>query len=153
MSALQRTRQGYASDEDNEGSWLDLIAPVMEVVEEGLRLSANVLRGSGEAVARPADTLKEGADIAGELAYLLLMPNDSPTRFKGQPSGTKRVAWTDPISLPEVKAVSHALGCSVNDMLLAAVAGALNGYLAEKGDETEGVEIRALVPVNLRSPG
>ena len=80
------------------------------------------------------------------------MPNDSPTRFKGQPSGTKRVAWTDPISLPEVKAVSHALGCSVNDMLLAAVAGALNGYLAEKGDETEGVEIRALVPINLRSP-
>jgi WS/DGAT/MGAT family acyltransferase len=55
--------------------------------------------------------------------------------------------------LPEVKAVSHALGCSVNDMLLAAVAGALNGYLAEKGDETDGVEIRALVPVNLRSPG
>ena len=74
------------------------------------------------------------------------------TRFKGRPSGTKRVAWTDPISLPEVKAVSHALGCSVNDMLLAAVAGALNGYLAEKGDEMEGVEIRALVPVNLRSP-
>ena len=150
-AAAHRAR--HVSDKDKEGSWLDLIAPVMEVVGEGLRLSANVLRGSGEAVARPADTLKEGTDIAGELAYLLLMPNDSPTRFKGQPSGIKRVAWTDPISLPEVKAVSHALGCSVNDMLLAAVTGALNGYLAEKGDETEGVEIRALVPVNLRSPG
>ena len=150
-TAARRSRRG--SDEHMEGSWLDLIAPVMEIVGEGLRLSANVLRGSGEAVARPADTLKEGTDIAGELAYLLLMPNDSPTRFKGQASGIKRVAWTDPISLPEVKAVSHALGCSVNDMLLAAVAGALNGYLVEKGDETEGVEIRALVPVNLRSPG
>ena len=143
----------HASDETKEGSWLDLIAPVIDVVGEGLRLSGNLLRGSQEAVARPADTLKEGSGIATELAYLLLMPNDSPTRFKGQPSGTKRVAWTDPISLPEVKAVSHALGCSVNDMLLAAVTGALNGYLAEKGDETKGVEIRALVPVNLRSPG
>ena len=139
--------------EDKHGSWLDLIAPVLEVVGEGLRLSANILRGSGQVLARPADTLKEGTDIAGELAYLLLMPNDSPTRFKGRPSGTKRVAWTDPISLSEVKAVSHALGCSVNDILLAAVAGALNGYLAEKGDEMEGIEIRALVPVNLRSPG
>jgi diacylglycerol O-acyltransferase / wax synthase len=149
-AAAHRTR--HISDKDNEGSWLDLIAPVVEVVEEGLRLSANVLRGSAEAVARPAGALKEGTDIAGELAYLLLMPNDSPTRFKGQSSGTKRVAWTDPISLPEVKAVSRALGCSVNDMLLAAVTGALNGYLTEKGDETEGVEIRALVPINLRSP-
>ena len=81
------------------------------------------------------------------------MPNDSPTRFKGKLSGDKRVAWTDPIPLPEVKAVSRALGCSVNDMLLTAVAGALNGYLRDHGDATEGVEVRALVPIDLRKPG
>jgi WS/DGAT/MGAT family acyltransferase len=80
------------------------------------------------------------------------MPNDSQTRFKGKPSGDKRVAWTDPIPLPEVKAVSHVLGCSVNDMLLAAVTGALNGYLRDHGDATEGVEVRALVPIDLRKP-
>ncbi|MFI5011563.1 MAG: wax ester/triacylglycerol synthase family O-acyltransferase [Hyphomicrobiales bacterium] len=149
-AAARRAR--HVSKEDH-GSWLDLIAPVMEVVGEGLRLSGKLLRGSVEAATHPARTLEEGTDIAAELAHLLLMPNDSPTRFKGQLSGVKRVAWTDPIALPEVKAVSRALGCSVNDMLLAAVAGALNGYLAEKGDETKGVEIRALVPVNLRAPG
>ena len=38
-------------------------------------------------------------------------------------------------------------------MLLAAIAGAIKGYLEEKGDNTEGVEVRALVPINLRSPG
>src|SRR5581483_9106654 len=54
---------------------------------------------------------------------------------------------------PEVKAVSRALGCSVNDMLLSAVAGALNAYLADKGDPTDGVEVRALVPIDLRPPG
>jgi WS/DGAT/MGAT family acyltransferase len=63
------------------------------------------------------------------------------------------VAWTDPIELPEVKTVSKALGCSVNDMLLAAVTGALHDYLRDKGEKTEGVEVRALVPVNLRGEG
>jgi WS/DGAT/MGAT family acyltransferase len=136
-----------------EGGWLNLIAPVAHVVGEGLRLSRQIWSGSVEAVAHPAQALEDGTRIAGELAYLLLMPNDTPTRFKGRLSGIKRVAWTSPIALPEVKAVSHALDCTVNDMLLAAVAGALNGYLAEKGDDTAGVEIRALVPVNLRPPG
>jgi WS/DGAT/MGAT family acyltransferase len=45
------------------------------------------------------------------------------------------------------------LGCSVNDMLLSSVAGALRGYLQAKGDPVEDAEIRALVPVNLRAPG
>jgi diacylglycerol O-acyltransferase / wax synthase len=131
----------------------DLITPVLGTVESGLRLSVDALRGSLGAVTTPAETLREGTGIAAELAYLLLMPNDSPTRFKGVPSGSKCIAWSDPIALPEVKAVSNTLGCTINDMLLAAVAGALHGYLAEKGDATKGVEIRALVPVDLRPPG
>src|SRR5690606_27157640 len=99
----------------------------------------------------PAETVRTGVGVAAELAYLLLMPSDSQTRYKGRPRGTKRVAWTDPIELPEVKAVAKVLGCSINDMLLAAVTGALHDYLRDKGDKTEGVEVRALVPVNLRS--
>ena len=91
--------------------------------------------------------------MAGELGWLLFMPTDSPTRFKGKPNGTKRVAWCEPLKLPEVKAVSRALGCSINDMLLSCVAGAMRRYLAEKGDKTEGVEVRALVPIDLRQPG
>src|SRR5208283_4527803 len=43
-AAAHRTRR--IADKHKEGSWLDLIAPVMEVVGEGLRVSANVLRGS-----------------------------------------------------------------------------------------------------------
>ena len=81
------------------------------------------------------------------------MPTDSPTRFKGKPNGAKRVAWCEPLKLPEVKAVSRALGCSINDMLLSCVAGAMRSYLKEKGDRTDGVEVRALVPIDLRQPG
>ena len=125
-----------------------------QTVGRSLNLSGQALRTSMGVLADPTRALgylNDGRGIAGELAYLLTMPSDSPTRFKGKPSGAKRVAWTDPIPLPEVKAVSHALGCSINDILLASVAGSLHGYLKEHGDETTGVEVRALVPINLRS--
>lgn len=148
-----RRKQRQAPYDASHGLWSDLIDPFVGTAEDGLRMSIEVLRNSLQAAASPAQLLREGSGIAAELAYLLLMPSDSPTRFKGVPSGSKCVAWSDPIALPEVKAVSSTLGCSINDMLLAAVAGALNGYLADKGDETKGVEVRALVPVNLRPPG
>lgn len=62
----------------------------------------------------------------------------------------KRVAWCQPIPLDEVKAVGRALNCSINDVLLSCVAGAIGEYLKSFGDETAGKEIRAMVPVNLR---
>ncbi|KAB2844209.1 MAG: wax ester/triacylglycerol synthase family O-acyltransferase [Burkholderiales bacterium] len=92
----------------------------------------------------------QGAGFAQEAMTLLTMGQDSTTRFKGKPGPIKRVAWAEPIALEEVKAVGKALGCSVNDVLLASVAGALRRYLEDKGDEVDGVMIRALVPVNLR---
>jgi WS/DGAT/MGAT family acyltransferase len=66
------------------------------------------------------------------------------------PGGAKRVAWASPLPLDEVKTLGRALGASVNDVLLACAAGALRAYLRAMGDPTDGVMIRALVPVNLR---
>ncbi len=117
---------------------------------KGIGVTAGLLKEARALAAHPAKTAKIGAGVAGELAWLLLMPEDSWTRFKGKPSGNKRVAWTAPIPLDEVKVAGKALGCTVNDVLLASVAGALREYLKEKGDPTKGVEIRALVPVDLR---
>ena len=142
-----------AADERDHGAWLEIVRSLVGALGGGWRLSIETLRKSLQAVENPAQLLRQGTGVAAELAYLLLMPNDTPTRLKGTLSGSKRIAWSDPIALPEIKAVSNTLGCSVNDMLLAAVAGALNGYLAGKGDATRGVEIRALVPINLRQPG
>jgi diacylglycerol O-acyltransferase len=88
-----------------------------------------------------------------DMAALALMEDDSPTRLKGVPGRTKRVAWCPPIPLDEVKAVGKALNCSINDVLLSCVAGAIGAYLKEHGDSVEGKEIRAMVPVNLRAAG
>jgi WS/DGAT/MGAT family acyltransferase len=60
--------------------------------------------------------------------------------------------WSAPIPLHEVKAISRATRTTVNDVLLTAVTGALRRYLERRGQPTDGVSIRALVPVNLRPP-
>jgi WS/DGAT/MGAT family acyltransferase len=78
------------------------------------------------------------------------MPDDSKTRLKGKPGTAKRVAWCEPIPLEEVKAVGKALNCSINDVLLSCVAGAIGEYLKSLGDDVTGQEIRAMIPVNLR---
>ena len=129
-------------------AWLSL--PGIKALQKSLGVTTDLLNEAAALAANPAKTAKIGAGVAGELAWLLLMPEDSWTRFKGKPSGNKRVAWTDPIPLHEVKAVSKALGCTINDVLLASVAGALCQYLKDKGDPVKGIEIRALVPVDMR---
>ena len=90
--------------------------------------------------------------LASDSAALALMPDDSETRLKGKPGGQKKVAWCQPIPLEDVKAVGKALNCSINDVLLSCVAGALGEYLKSLGDDVTGQEIRAMVPVNLRPP-
>lgn len=88
--------------------------------------------------------------VATDTTALVLMADDSPTRLKGIPGKTKRVSWCQPIPLEEVKAVSKALNCSINDVLMSCVAGAIAQYLQAHGDAVKGKEIRAMVPVNLR---
>jgi diacylglycerol O-acyltransferase len=151
---LHRWGKGYAADEDEHGH--SVFAPVTQAVDRGLKISTDLGRLALKLLSHPgmaAELTRDGAGIASELAWLLFMPKDSQTRFKGAPSGSKRVAWSEPLALPEMKAVSRALDCSVNDMMLASVAGALRGYLEAKGDPTVGVEVRALVPFNLRPSG
>jgi diacylglycerol O-acyltransferase / wax synthase len=72
--------------------------------------------------------------------------------LKGKATRLPGVAWGEPLPLDDVKAVSKVYGVSINDVLLAAVAGAIGSYLQSKGDDTIGQEIRAMVPVNLRAP-
>jgi diacylglycerol O-acyltransferase / wax synthase len=150
-------RSGAASAEHEEEGWLqNVLAPVVAAINSGAGVTSSTAKaalGLARNPLRAAGLLRHGAGVASELAYLLLMSSDSATRFKGKPKGTKRVAWCEPIELPEVKAVSRALGCSINDLLLSCVAGSMRRYLADCGDKTEGVECRALVPIDLREPG
>jgi WS/DGAT/MGAT family acyltransferase len=92
----------------------------------------------------------EGVDIAKEIGLALALSDDPDTVLKGRLGVSKRVAWAEPLALDEVKSVSRALRCTVNDLLLASATGALRSYMLERGEDLDGVTIRATVPVNLR---
>jgi WS/DGAT/MGAT family acyltransferase len=134
--------------------WNRVFEPVTQGVVTALNLGTQAWQKYLELLSHPDQVLdysRQGVGMAAELVKLLIMPADSPTCFKGKPGGTKAVAWSEPMPLDEIKAVGKALGCSVNDLLLSSVAGALRTYLADRDDPLEGVEVRALVPVNMRS--
>ncbi len=130
-----------------------LIAPFSGVLASARRIGG-MLVDTGAGIwhdpAKAVELADKGTALTAEIAKLALMAHDSPTRFKGAHGVAKRVAWGDPLPLPEVKAIGRALGSSVNDVLLSCVAGALRDYLVARGDAVEGVVVRALVPVNLR---
>lgn len=142
-----------------------LIKPFTEVTVKALDVAGDGVVGAMGLLLDPKKGFEHGlekglASSAGlaKLAYqlmrdgasLALMPDDSPTRLKGVPGASKRVAWCQPIPLAEVKAIGQALNCSINDVLLSCVAGALGQYMKSFGDDTAGKEVRAMVPVNLR---
>jgi WS/DGAT/MGAT family acyltransferase len=133
-------------------------AGLLETVAETLTSALNMgseLGGKALDLASDRDRLstygRHGIGLLTELAKLLTMPPDSATSLKGKTGTVKRVAWSDPIPLGEVKALGKALGCSVNDILLSAVAGALRAYFLQKGETVRDVEVRAMIPVNLRT--
>jgi diacylglycerol O-acyltransferase / wax synthase len=79
---------------------------------------------------------------------LLLTPADAATAIKGDPGVSRRVAWSSPLSLQKIKDTAHAHDATVNDVLLAAVSGALRHYLQDQHSPV--AEIQAMVPFNLR---
>ena len=132
----------------------DITIKALGAVGEGAARSLGMLgdprKGMEQGMSGSMDVAKVLLQVVKDGAALALMPDDSKTRLKGKPGGTKKVAWCQPIPLDEVRAVGKALNCSINDVLLSCVAGALGEYLKSCGDDVAGQEIRAMVPVNLR---
>jgi WS/DGAT/MGAT family acyltransferase len=129
------------------------LAAAGEGAARSMGLLMDPQKGMEKGLHSSVDMAKMAYQAMSDLAALALMPDDSHTRLKGVPGPAKRVAWCPPIALAEVKAVGKALNCSINDVLLSSVAGAIGQYLRSKGDAVDGLEIRAMVPVNLREPG
>jgi WS/DGAT/MGAT family acyltransferase len=92
-----------------------------------------------------------GLESSAVLTKLALMPSDSKTSLKGKLGVQKSVCWSDPMPLDSVKEIGGYFRCTVNDVLMAAVSGALRQYLLERGDDLDDAEVRVAIPVNVRS--
>ena len=117
--------------------WLDPAAAAREALSHPSRLLSLGLSTTGLAIA------------VARIAALRAAP---PTALSRPLAGRRRTAWSRGAPLGPVRAAARQVGAGVNDLLLAAVAGALRTHLAASGAPEPPTDLRALVPVNLR-PG
>lgn len=79
-------------------------------------------------------------------------PFSAPHTSINQPLTARRRFETTSLSLPAVKKVKNAFGCTVNDVVLALCAGALRRYFDGRDEHLDGPLV-AMVPVSVRTDG
>jgi diacylglycerol O-acyltransferase len=117
-----------------------------------LRAGAELLAGTADALAHPDQALPRAREVAeglGEFVWAVLNPAP-PTPLNVEIGPHRRFVGVGS-PLADFKLVKNAFECTVNDVVLAVVAGALRDFLIDRGVRTEGIELRALVPVSVRA--
>jgi diacylglycerol O-acyltransferase / wax synthase len=85
----------------------------------------------------------------GAMAWAGLNPAP-PSPFNVPIGPHRRYTWVD-ADLARFKAIKNELGGTLNDVVLAAVTLALGRFLRRRGEQTEGLVLRAMVPVSVRA--
>ncbi|MEK6251183.1 MAG: wax ester/triacylglycerol synthase family O-acyltransferase [Actinomycetota bacterium] len=111
---------------------------------EIVRGARAVLRGPR----RIASQLRDGLAATGKMVGAGLSAPRSPLNV--EIGGHRRFAWVTS-DLGEFKRIKNELGGTVNDVVLAAVTGALARYMRARGFDTNELELRAMVPVSVRA--
>ena len=155
IAAPPTSESGHPGD-DFVAPWLaPLLGPAARWLGSAVGGGSSLVEASLKRLARPMDALDEAKHVAGmaaELAAILQYTDDPPTPLRGALGGRKQVAWASPMPLEDVRTVAHALGVTINDVLMSVIAGALGRYLRNRRVKTQGLKIRATLPVNLRPP-
>jgi WS/DGAT/MGAT family acyltransferase len=103
----------------------------------------------------PRQAVDKLALVAGGAVVLLgelLKRNDPRGPLKGEFGLRQQIAWSQPVAIADVKAIGARHDAKVNDVLVAAMSGALRAYLKQRGVDLRRATVRAMVPVDLRPP-
>jgi diacylglycerol O-acyltransferase len=132
-----------------EPSQTELVAEgVKGLVRTPVGLAGRAL-GALSRPGRTANDLRETVEALGEVVWAGLNP--APDVPLNVPIGPHRRVWWVRSRLEDFRRIKNALGGTVNDVLLAVVAGALGRWLESRGVRIAGLELRALVPVSIRT--
>jgi diacylglycerol O-acyltransferase len=173
QSLARRVRSGAVGVARTATGALGRIAEAPRLLEHAGRLGRFVLRNPVGAGATLVTAAKAGAaDIAGTVRVavpgggtlvdvfsavpgdvdtvrkLLLGTRNDATMWTGTAGGDKSVAWSEALPLAAIKALARANHSTVNDVLMACVAGALHDYL--RAHEAPCSSVTFMVPVNLK---
>jgi WS/DGAT/MGAT family acyltransferase len=132
-----------------------VLSPVLEGIERSARRALATAAAAVEAATHPQQVIEKAAlvlDGAGMLVKELLKTPDPESPLKGKFGMAKRVAWSEPVALTDIKAIGTPHGAKINDVLVAGMTGALRKYLEKRGVDVDSTTLRATVPVDLRAP-
>lgn len=107
-----------------------------------------VADSSDESEARPSLARRLGG-IRQMLRYAITPASETP--INGALGPHRRIDWLT-MPLDDVKELRRALGCTINDLVLATVAGAMRRYLFRRRVDTRELDFRVAAPVNMRRP-
>jgi diacylglycerol O-acyltransferase / wax synthase len=150
----------FAPDEeaaDGPDGWRPRRPPSqIELIQEALlersTVPAELLRSARSLVRRPQRILSrlvEPAVGVGAMAWAGLSPAP-PSPYNVPVGPDRRFTWVRG-SLRDFKAIKNELGGTVNDVVLTVVARSLRRHLLRRGEDVEGVELKAFVPVSVRA--
>jgi WS/DGAT/MGAT family acyltransferase len=123
-----------------------------EALVERATMPAELVRGARALLRAPrriARTALESLVSLGALAWAGLSPAP-PTPYNTTIGPHRRFDWLR-MELADIKAIKNSLGGTVNDVMLALVAGSLSRHLRRRGVDIEGMEMKAMVPVSVRA--
>lgn len=129
------------------GDGVALVGLLLSMTDEG-RAHAPRAPGRVRHVEGAFDVAREAVDRTVTLGRLLLLSPDAKTAYKGTLGVVKRCAWSRAIPLPPLRRVAASISGKLNDVLIAACAGAIRTDLFDRGWSGED-DVRALVPVHI----
>ncbi|HEY5333311.1 MAG TPA: wax ester/triacylglycerol synthase family O-acyltransferase [Solirubrobacterales bacterium] len=117
-----------------------------DALKERLTSPGEIVRGVRHALRGPRQVVR-GAAATTKMVGAGLKAPATPFNVEIGPHRRFAMVQTD---LADLKRVKDANGGTVNDVILAVVSGAIGSYLRARGHDTEGLELRAMVPVSIR---
>lgn len=144
----------------NESLHLGIPENKIDIEEHSFKKDLNNLLHAGKDIVHDAkelfnnpeqmkDSLNETWNITKELGRLFFGESVQGSIYKGELSCSKKAAWSQPLSLDDIKQIGKYHQATVNDILLALITGALRRHLIKHKQSLEKC-IRIVVPVNLR---
>lgn len=115
-------------------------------------LPLGLVAAAREALRNPRESLRAARDHALGVGHLLQLAftAGSETPLSGDTGPNRRLA-TMRVELGDIKRIKRGLGGTVNDAVMAIVAGALRRFFEIRGVRADGLDVKAMIPVSTRS--
>jgi diacylglycerol O-acyltransferase len=122
---------------------------VQALVDQVAHPVQGLFDGATRVLRAPQEALQQAGRVLGGLRSLMALGPAPPGPFNVPVGPNRRFAMAE-VSVADAKTIKNALGGTVNDVILAAVTGALRALLLARGEAVKGLTLRAMVPVSTR---